>query len=164
MRSDWSIFAGGRICWLSWSATSAAAGILQAIPFFGPFVSWAPPVLVAVFTQPDAIVPSIIAMGVGWFVVMNILQPRLMEASIGLHPIVVLGSVLVGTKMAGIAGAVFGIPIAAVVSAMFFHYFRIFGESGRVADRAAARLEAREGHPVRVPREPVPGVDEDVET
>ena len=32
-----------------------------------------------------------------------------------------------------------------------------------VAARAAARLEAREGHPVRVPREPVPGVDEDVE-
>ena len=27
--------------------TTVAAGVLQMIPFFGPFVSWMPPVLVA---------------------------------------------------------------------------------------------------------------------
>ena len=35
-----------------WSAlTAAAAGILMAIPFFGPFVAWAPPVIVALALQ-----------------------------------------------------------------------------------------------------------------
>ena len=33
--------------------TSVAAGLLQMIPFFGPFVSWAPPVIVALVLQPD---------------------------------------------------------------------------------------------------------------
>ena len=66
--------------------------------------------------------PVAILMGIAWFVTMNILQPRLMSGSVGIHPIVVLGSVVVGSKIAGIAGAIFGIPIAAVISALFFHW------------------------------------------
>ena len=61
-------------------------------------------------------------MGVGWLIVMNVLQPRLMQEAVGIHPIVVLGSVLIGSKIAGITGAIFGIPIAAVLSAFFFHF------------------------------------------
>ena len=43
-------------------------------------------------------------MGVGWILVMNVLQPRLMQEAVGIHPIVVLGSVLIGSKVAGITG------------------------------------------------------------
>lgn len=142
--------------------TSAAAGLLMAIPFFGPFVSWAPPVLVAIFFRQDAIIPSLIGMGIGWFVVMNIVQPRLMAGAVGLHPIVVLASVIIGSKVAGVAGAIFAIPVAAIVSAFFFEYLGR-QRSGTVAERAARRLEDREGRPVRVPREPVPGSDADVD-
>lgn len=144
------------------AVTTAAAGILMAIPFFGPFVSWAPPVIVAVFTSPGLIVPTLAIMGVGWFVVMNVLQPRLMAGAVGLHPIVVLGSVIIGSKVGGVAGAIFGIPIAAVAASLFFHYLEIYGGRPPVAERAARRLEGREGRPIRVPREPQPGVDADV--
>lgn len=145
------------------AVTTAAAGILMAIPFFGPFVAWAPPVIAAVFTNPSLILPTVVIMGIGWFVVMNILQPRLMSGAVGLHPIVVLGSVIVGAKIAGVAGAIFGIPIAAVLSSLFFHYMEIFGRDRSVTARAAKRVEHREGRPIRVPREPQPGVDADVE-
>jgi predicted PurR-regulated permease PerM len=141
--------------------TSLTAGMLMAIPFFGPFVAWIPPVLVAIFFDQGAIVPALIAMGAGWFVVMNIIQPRLMAGAVGLHPIVVLASVIIGSKIAGVAGAIFAIPIAAIVSAFFFEYVGR-QRSGTVAERAARRLEDREGRPVRVPREPVPGADADV--
>jgi hypothetical protein len=86
-----------------------------------------------------------------------------MAGAVGIHPIVVLGSVIVGSKVAGIPGAIFGIPIAAVLSAFFFHWFERAREGGSVADRATKRVQAREGHPIRRPQEPVPGVDEDVE-
>jgi predicted PurR-regulated permease PerM len=142
--------------------TTVVAGGLMAIPFFGPFLSWAPPVVVALLAQPDATVPTMILMGIGWLVVMNVLQPRLMQEAVGIHPLVVLGSVLVGSKIAGVTGAIFGIPIAAVISAFFFHFLIISREPSPVATRAARRLEAREGRPVRVPREPAPGVDPDV--
>jgi predicted PurR-regulated permease PerM len=139
--------------------TSAASGILQAIPFFGPFISWLPPVLVAILFKPEATLPAVVVMGVGWFVVMNVLQPRLMEKAVGIHPIVVLGSVLIGSKVAGITGAVFGIPIAAVMSAFFFHWFGRAGDGGGIATRAARRLADRQGRSVRVPRPPGPPLD-----
>ncbi|HSK51700.1 MAG TPA: AI-2E family transporter, partial [Clostridia bacterium] len=78
------------------SATSA--GILMAIPFFGPFIAWAPPVVVALFFGPDNLLLTTAIMVLGWFVVMNILQPRIMQGAVGIHPFVVLGSVLVGSK------------------------------------------------------------------
>ena len=142
---------------------ATASGVLMAIPFFGPFVSWLPPVLVAVLLKPDVVLPTLIVMLVGWFVVMNIIQPRLMQEAVGIHPIVVLGSVLIGSKIGGIAGAIFGIPIAAVVSAFFFHYLSRTRESGSVAHRAAKRLAVREGREVRVPVEPAAGVDTDLD-
>jgi predicted PurR-regulated permease PerM len=142
--------------------TTATSGILMAIPFFGPFVSWAPPVLVAILLQPDATLPALALMGLGWFVVMNVVQPRLMGEAVGIHPIVVLASVIIGSRVAGVAGAIFGIPIAAVLSAFFFHFFTRARERGSVAVRAARRLEEREGRPVRRPVEPEGGVDADV--
>jgi predicted PurR-regulated permease PerM len=142
--------------------TATTAGVLMAIPFFGPFVAWLPPVLDALIFSPDVILQVTVLVGIGWFVVMNILQPRLMAGAVGLHPIVVLGSVLVGGKIAGVAGAIFGIPIAAIVTAFFWHYLgEQTGES--VTQRAARRVERREGRPVRVPTEPRPGIDPEVE-
>jgi predicted PurR-regulated permease PerM len=145
------------------AVTTAAAGILQMIPFFGPFVSWLPPVVIALLLKPEVALPVLITMGVAWFVVMNVISPRLMSGAVGIHPIVVLASVVIGSKVAGIVGAIFGIPIAAVLSAFFFHWFGRSREGGTVADRATQRVAAREQREVRRPREPVPGVDEDVE-
>ena len=143
--------------------TSVSAGLLHAIPFFGPFVSWAPPILVALLFKPEALAPTAGLMLAGWFVVMNVMQPRIMQGAVGIHPIVVLGSVLVGSRVAGIPGAIFGIPIAAVISSFFFHFLHRSSADRSVADRAARRLEKREGRPIRVPREPEPGTAVDVD-
>jgi predicted PurR-regulated permease PerM len=144
------------------AVTSALAGALMAIPFFGPFVAWAPPVVVALLVPDGPVLPAAVLMGIGWLIVMNVLQPRLMQEAVGIHPIVVLGSVLIGSKVAGVTGAIFGIPIAAVLSAFFFHFLILNREPGPVAARAARRVEAREGRKVRIPAEPIPGIDPDV--
>jgi predicted PurR-regulated permease PerM len=133
------------------------------IPFFGPFISWAPPVIVALVLQPEDVVPAIILMGAGWIVVMNVLQPRIMQGAVGIHPIVVLGSVLIGGRIAGIPGAIFGIPIAAVVSAFVMEFLQRTSGDRSVAGRAARRLEERDGRPVRIPREPTPGSATDID-
>ena len=143
--------------------TSVHAGLLQMIPFFGPFISWAPPVVVALVLQPESALPALILMGAGWLVVMNVLQPRIMQGAVGIHPIVVLGSVLIGGRIAGIPGAIFGIPIAAVVSAFLLEFLHRTSADRTVAGRAARRLEERDGRPVRIPREPVPGSATDID-
>ena len=81
-----------------------------------------------------------------------------MSSSVGIHPIVVLVSVLIGLRLQGVIGAIFAIPVAAVISTVFFHYLnRSRGGPRDVTSRAARRDEEREGRPVRVPTPPVVG-------
>ena len=136
-------------------ASAALAGVLQAIPFFGPFISWAPPVVVALLTRPEAALPALIVMAIGWFVVMNIVQPKVMASAVGINPVAVLISVLVGLKLAGIAGAIFALPFTAVLAAFFHHFLDRSADGPRdVASRAARRVGEREGRRVRVPTAP----------
>jgi predicted PurR-regulated permease PerM len=148
-----------------WPALAVIVALLQMIPFFGPFVSWAPPVVVAILTNGPVLAIFAI-MVAGWFVVMNIIQPRVMADSVGIHPVMVLVSVLIGIKLQGVVGAIFAIPVAAVISAFFFFYLERSPAGGPrdVASRAARRLEAKAGRPVRVPTAPVvtPGGPGDV--
>jgi hypothetical protein len=137
-------------------ASAATSAVLMTIPFFGPFVAWGPPVLVAIFTQQGVTLPTILIMAVGWFVVVNLIQPKIMASAIGIHPIVVLGSVIVGFKLAGIAGAIFGIPIAAVASSLFLQWLNRSSLRDRdVTSRAARLVESREGRRVRIPTPPI---------
>jgi predicted PurR-regulated permease PerM len=145
------------------AVTTVAAGGLMAVPFFGPFVAWIPPVLVAALLKPDAVLGTFIVVGIGWVLLLNVLQPRIMGDALRIHPLVVLASVFIGLKLAGIGGAVFGVPIAAVCSAIFLHLVSRPSDEGPVAMRAARRVGEREGRAVRRPREPDPRVDLDVE-
>jgi len=77
------------------------------------------------------------------------LSARLM-AGRGLHPVVVLGSVMIGSKMAGIPGAIFGIPVAAVIASFFFFYLgHMRVDTQSVAVRAAHRVENARAGPSR---------------
>jgi len=148
---------GGLVLDLNFALAAAfIVAVLQMIPFFGPFVSWAPPVVVAALTGAP-VLPILVIMIIGWFVVMNIIQPRVMANSVGIHPVMVLVSVLIGLKLQGVVGAIFAVPVAAVISAFFFFYLERSPDGGPrdVASRAARRVEAREGRSVRVPTAPV---------
>ena len=140
--------------------------VLHVIPFFGPFFSWAPPVVVAVFFVPAAAFPAFVVMGISMLLLMNLVQPRLMGDAVGLHPVAVLGSVLIGAKLAGVLGAIFAVPVAAVIAAVITQWrTRMFAapaavsEAGEV-DAAAASPDVERGRPVAgadVRRSPQPG-------
>lgn len=140
-------------------ASAALVGVLQAIPFFGPLLSWAPPVIVAILTKPDVVVPVLLAMFAGWFVINNLLLPRVMAHAVGIHPVVVLVAVLLGLKVAGVAGAVFALPFTAILAAFFHHFLARNANVPRdVTTRAAKLVGEREGRAVRVPQPPPVGV------
>jgi hypothetical protein len=68
-------------------------------------------------------------------------------------------------KLFGIPGALFGLPVAAVISSFFFYFLRRTAnpDERSVAARAARRLAERDGRPARVLREPRPGEAEEIE-
>ena len=95
-----------------WGTISALA---MLIPFFGPPLALLPPIIGAALFAGGAVVPVTIILLVVQTILVNWLQPRLMRGALGLHPILVLVGLLLGSQVAGVWGALFGIPVIAVV-------------------------------------------------
>ena len=95
-----------------WGTISALA---MLIPFFGPPLALLPPIVGAALFTDGAVVPVTVILVVVQTVLVNWLQPRLMRGALGLHPILVLVGLLLGAQVAGVWGALFGIPVIAVL-------------------------------------------------
>jgi predicted PurR-regulated permease PerM len=95
---------------------TVAGALAMLVPFFGPPLALLPPVLVAVVFRPDVALPAIVILVVVQTLLVNVAQPRLLNAGAGIHPILVLVALLLGAQIAGLWGALFGIPIVAVAS------------------------------------------------
>ena len=102
------------------------SALAMLIPFFGPPLALIPPIVAAWIYTPDTFLWSTIILVVVQTVVVNWLQPRLMRDALGMHPIVVLVGLLVGSQVAGVWGALFGIPVIAVL--LVFLNLVVFGE------------------------------------
>jgi predicted PurR-regulated permease PerM len=98
------------------------AGVVLIIPFLGPPVAVVLPVTIALLTRPDVTIFLFLALLALNQVIFNVLSPRIMSHQVGLHPLLVFFAVLTGARVAGIWGAVFGVPIVAVFAAMFSFY------------------------------------------
>ncbi|CAN5615828.1 AI-2E family transporter [soil metagenome] len=124
-----------------WGTISALA---MLIPFFGPPLALVPPILgAALFTDGGFIPVTIILVGVQT-VLVNWLQPRLMQGALGLHPILVLVALLIGAQVAGVWGALFGIPVVAVL--WVFVSYAVFRTVPNAALPEAERLTDVDQH------------------
>ena len=119
-----------------WGTLSALA---MLIPFFGPPLALLPPIIGAVLFTGNAAIPVAIILIVVQTVLVNWLQPRLMRGALGLHPILVLLGLLLGAQVAGVWGALFGIPVIAVLW-VFVNYvlFRTVPNSALADDERLA--------------------------
>jgi putative heme transporter len=90
--------------------------LAMLIPFFGPPLALIPPIVAAWIYTPAGFIPVVIILVATQTLIVNWLQPRLMQGALGMHPILVLVGLLVGAQVAGVWGALFGIPVIAVLN------------------------------------------------
>jgi len=99
------------------------AGILEIFPNFGPLLAAIPGVIIGLSISP--------LMGLGalavYFVVQqlenSLIVPKVMQRTMGVHPIVTLLALLIGFRLAGVAGAIFSLPMVLVVKVLFTDLF-----------------------------------------
>jgi predicted PurR-regulated permease PerM len=94
------------------------AGIMEAIPIFGPFIGAAPAVLLGFTVGP--LYPLLVA---GVFLVIqqvesNTLVPVVMNRVVALPPLTVVLALLVGGALQGVAGALLAVPVAAALQVL----------------------------------------------
>jgi predicted PurR-regulated permease PerM len=99
------------------------AGIFEIIPFLGPIISSIPAVLIGFGISP-LVGLGVIALA---FLVHQlegyILVPKIMEKSTGVSPLVVLISIAIGAKLAGIMGVIISVPFVITLRVLMEEYF-----------------------------------------
>lgn len=117
------------------------------IPFVGAIVTGSIAVLVALVTQ--GWVSALVMLAIVLIVQQlegHVLQPFLMGHAVSLHPVAVLLVVTTGSLVAGIIGALFAVPLAALVNTvvLYLHGHDKFPQLGN-DDHVPIRAK---GHPV----------------
>jgi len=92
------------------------AGLLEVIPYIGPIISAIPAVFFALGQSPAlAVVVLMLYIVVqkteGYFLV-----PKVMERTVGTSPLLVLISLLVGLKLAGVMGLLLAVPLVSAIT------------------------------------------------
>lgn len=94
----------------------AFAGLADIIPYFGPVIGTAPAVAVALLDSPRKALYTLLLFAGIQQVESSILSPRIVGQSVGLHPLWVIGAVLVGAQLAGAVGMIAAVPVAAALN------------------------------------------------
>ncbi len=94
--------------------------ITEIIPVLGAFLGAVPAVAIALFV-PDGGFSTALLVALLFLIAQqiegNILVPRIQGGSVGVHPLWVLFATLAGTALYGIVGAIFAVPIVAIIAA-----------------------------------------------
>lgn len=107
------------------------AGLISFVPYLGSIVGLIASVGMALAQfsdwQPIAVVAAIFA--VGQVIEGNVLTPRLVGGSVGLHPVWVIFAVLAGGTLFGFVGVLLGVPVAAIIGVLARFSLRQYLES-----------------------------------
>ena len=129
----WGII-GGIITWIVLTifginfagSTSLISGILTAVPVIGPIIGVIPPLLVTLVESPDrALVIFLIIFVIQQFI-FNAIGPKIIGNAFNINPVIVILSLLLGIKIAGVTGAVFAIPVASIILIVGREYYNFY--------------------------------------
>ena len=95
---------------------SIVAGLCMIIPLVGNFLAFVPPLLVCLLSRPADWLWLLVVLFVAQSFMMNVVGPRIMSQAIGIHPLYVMGAMLMGGQVFGFWGALFGIPLAGTIN------------------------------------------------
>ena len=139
----------------SWLALGLWTGLVaQFVPTIGTYISIALPVLVGLASPKPWVGIAALVWAVLYQQVENLtLEPRISARAVNLHPAVAFASVLLGSALFGVAGALLAIPVTAMLMAVLDAYIeRRHVVSELVSGQLANQLDAGDdteasGHP-----------------
>jgi predicted PurR-regulated permease PerM len=101
-------------------AVGAWVAATELIPVLGAFLGAIPAVAIALLVPQGGFFQALLVAGlflVAQQIEGNLLVPRIQGGSVGVHPLVVLFATLAGTALYGIVGAIFAVPVVAIIAA-----------------------------------------------
>jgi predicted PurR-regulated permease PerM len=90
-------------------------GLMELVPYVGPILGAAPPLLVALFNDPISAVWLTLLFVALQQLEGHVIAPQVFRISLRINPILVILALLIGYEIYGIGGALLALPVAAVV-------------------------------------------------
>ena len=100
------------------------AGLLGLIPIIGAFIGAAPALLVALATDPSKLIWVVLLFIVVQFIESNIISPRIQGSAVRLHPIFIMGTLVVASSIGGLWGVLIGVPVVAASRDVFVYFYK----------------------------------------
>lgn len=142
-----------------WPALALFIAIAEAIPLVGPYIGTVPAILVALTQPGNDGMPTLLNLGdmggvtrailVIIFAVLlqtvegNVLVPRIMRNSVGISALTVIASLLIGSALAGLPGALLAVPTAGAIQVILGD-LRAATEAHAIEEKRQAELVAAE--------------------
>jgi predicted PurR-regulated permease PerM len=128
-------------------------GLMELVPYIGPVLGAAPPVLVALFNDPLTAVWVTLAFVALQQVEGHVVAPQVFGHHLRINPLLVIFALLVGGELYGILGALIALPLAAVAreTVMYLREHVVLEPWGSVSPTALAGAEAGTGPPAGLP-------------
>ncbi|MGH8947079.1 MAG: AI-2E family transporter [Acidimicrobiia bacterium] len=104
-------------------ALAAWVAITDLIPVFGALLGAVGVAAVAFFSGPGPLVASLLLLVLYQLVENYLIAPRVMNRAVNLNPATVILALMVGGSLAGLAGALLALPIAALVKILLQEFF-----------------------------------------
>lgn len=98
-----------------WLILGMMAGIGDLIPYIGPFLGAIPAVFIALTTDPWKALWVIVAFLIIQQLEGNLISPKIVGHSVGLHPALIIFVLLVGGALWGLVGLLVAVPMAGVL-------------------------------------------------
>lgn len=99
------------------------AGLAEFVPYIGPIISAVPAVFLTFADSPIKALIVIVLYIVIQQLENQIIVPKVMQKSVGLNPLVVIVVMLVGAKIAGMAGLILAVPTATIIKIFLGDFF-----------------------------------------
>ncbi len=96
--------------------------ISEILPVVGTWIGITPGIIVMLFTNPILIIPVWLCSYAFQTIKDNVIAPKIVGDVMGLHPVVVIFSLIICAKAAGLVGILLALPLASILNIMIHHY------------------------------------------
>ncbi|MEE2924945.1 MAG: AI-2E family transporter [bacterium] len=126
-----------------WMVIGPLSGIANMVPYLGVIFGLGPALIMAIYQGAVGgagvflFLYVLLLFAIVQFIDGNLVQPKIVGESVGLHPLVIILALFVGAELMGIYGMLFAVPAAAVLKVLVVELYDVLyeGRSGLLRGR-----------------------------
>lgn len=105
-------------------------GVVDIIPYFGPVIGAVPAFAVGILHSKGQAIAALVVIFIIQQIESNILSPKIIGSSVGLHPVWVIFVLLLGNKIYGVIGMLLAVPVTVTLRILWKHLVVSWALSG----------------------------------